>query len=129
MSKTARDLSPQEIEAYRRTLFKKSSSLRLTRQQEAERKGLLKQVSVAASILRSRFGARRVILFGSLAHAGWFTSDSDVDLAVEGLSASGCWQAWQALEEIIVDRTVDLIDLTMASNSLREAIYRHGIEV
>jgi len=36
-------------------------------------------------VLKSRFGARRVVLFGSLAHAAWFAPHSDVDLAVEGL--------------------------------------------
>ena len=36
-------------------------------------------------MLKTHFGARRVVLFGSLTYAAWFIPDSDVDLVVEGL--------------------------------------------
>jgi predicted nucleotidyltransferase len=80
-------------------------------------------------MLKSRFGVRRVVIFGSLAHAAWFIPDSDVDLAVEGLAPKDFWQAWRIVEEIISDRPVDLIELEAASESLRRAIKRHGIEL
>jgi predicted nucleotidyltransferase len=80
-------------------------------------------------VLKTRFGARRVILFGSLAHAAWSTPDSDVDLAVEGLVGEDYWRAWRALEAIIEDRPVDLIETEMAGESLRRAIQRHGVEL
>jgi predicted nucleotidyltransferase len=55
-------------------------------------------------------------------------ADSEVDLAVEGLSSAGYWQAWQVAEEIIGDRPVDLIELETASPSLLDAIEEYGVE-
>jgi len=39
------------------------------------------------------------------------------------------WAAWQMVEEIIGDRLVDLIEIEMARESLRQAIQRHGTEL
>jgi len=87
------------------------------------------RVREAARILKSRFGARRVVLFGSLAHEAWFMPDSDVDIAVEGLAGDEYWQAWKAVEEIIGDRPVDLIEIERAGEPLRRAIERYGVEL
>jgi predicted nucleotidyltransferase len=101
----------------------------LTPVEQSARQDLLRRVERAASLLKSRFGAQRVLLFGSLAHQGWFAPDSDVDLAVEGLRGPDYWEAWRAIEEVIDDRQVDLIEIESASDSLRGAIKRHGIEL
>lgn len=101
----------------------------LAASQRAARQTLLRRVRSVAILLKSQYGARRVVLFGSLAHRGWFTSDSDVDLAVEGVSSADYWRAWRAAEESIDDRQVDLIDLADASDSLRLAIQRYGVEL
>jgi predicted nucleotidyltransferase len=55
-----------------------------------------------------------VFLFGSLADARWFSPDSDVDLAVEGMSGDAYWKAWRLVEETIADRAVDLVDIETA---------------
>jgi predicted nucleotidyltransferase len=83
----------------------------------------------AAVQLKTRFGARRVILFGSWAHAAWDAAESDVDLAVEGLSGQAYWQAWAALEELFPDRVIDLVALEGATDALRSAIQRGGREL
>ena len=77
----------------------------LTDAQRRDRDLLLQRVREAAEVLRTRFGARRVLLFGSLSQPYWFREDSDVDLAAEGLkSGKDYWDAWEAIEEIIPDR-------------------------
>ena len=68
-----------------------------------------------------------MILFGSLAQEAWYVADSDVDLAVEGLAGDTIWQAWRAVEEIIGDRPVDLVEVETARQSLRSAIERTGV--
>ncbi len=80
-------------------------------------------------MLKSRFGVRRVVLFGSLAHAAWFNPTSDVDLAVEGLPTDAYWKAWRLAEEFITGRPVDLIEIESAGESLRRAIQRYGVEL
>ena len=69
------------------------------------------------------------ILFGSLARESWFTADSDVDLAVEGLSPEDYWPAGRMIETIIVDRMVDLIEIESAGEALREVIEKDGVEL
>ncbi len=101
----------------------------LTSAERRERERLLSRVQEAAAVLKTRFGARRVMLFGSLAHAAWFTPASDVDLAVEGLSGQDYWQAWRLIEEIVRDRPVDLLEMETVGESLRRAIERSGIEL
>jgi len=93
------------------------------------RERLLKKASEAASVLKSRFGARRVILFGSFAHHAWFRPDADMDIAVEGLPVCNFWEAWKTVEEIIPDRPVDLVDMETAITALKPSIRRYGIEL
>lgn len=101
----------------------------LTPAERRERERLLDRIREAAAEAKARFGARRVVLFGSLAHTAWFVPDSDVDLGVEGLTGDAYWQAWQLVEEIIGDRPVDWIDIESAGDSLRQAIQRYGVEL
>jgi len=97
--------------------------------EHSERVHLVARVREAARVLKSRFGVRRVVLFGSLAHEAWFMPDSDVDIAVEGLAGNEYWQAWKAVEEIIGDRPVDLIEIERVGEPLRQAIERYGVEL
>ncbi len=90
---------------------------------------LMARVRKAAAMLKTRFSAKRVVLFGSLAHSAWFLPDSDVDIAVEGLAPEDYWHAWRMVEEIIGDRPVDLIDMQEASETLLKAIDRYGVEL
>lgn len=69
----------------------------------------------AADLLRERFGASRVVLFGSLTRED-FTEWSDVDIAVWGVSAD-IWKAMGAVEDIAIkeQRTtgLDYIELNL----------------
>lgn len=101
-----------------------------TASEKKQRGALLRRIRKAAAMLKSRFGARRVILFGSLAGHSPYGAASDVDLAVEGLKDGGnFWQAWRSVEEMIEDRFVDLIEIEDAAQSLRQSILRYGIEL
>jgi predicted nucleotidyltransferase len=94
-----------------------------------EREKILEKVRKAVKMLKTKFGVKRVILIGSLAHAAWYTPESDVDIVVEGLPDHLYWEAWKVLEDEIADRPVDLIDLESASASLKRSINRNGIEL
>lgn len=126
---TLLELTPQERQHYLQIAHPRNTPPELTFAERQERETLLTRVREAAAALKSHFGARRVVLFGSLAHAAWFTPDTDVDLAVEGLTGSNYWQAWKVVEDIIVDRPVDLIDMDTARTSLQWAIQQDGVEL
>ena len=128
---TALELTSAERQSYIEVLRRRMALLDrpLTSEEASEREQLLAQARSAAREIKTRFGARRVILFGSLAHGAWFRPDSDVDLAVEGLEGEAYWQAWRLAEQVITDRRVDLIDVDTASPSLRRTIEHRGIEL
>lgn len=126
---TALELSREEWKRYRGGLARRPVRGGLTEGERAERERLLRRVRQAAAALKARFDVRRVVLFGSLAHEAWFVSDSDVDLAVEGLRPRDYWRAWRLVEDIVADRPVDLIDMKTATDSLRRAIERYGVDL
>jgi predicted nucleotidyltransferase len=78
--------------------------------------------AVAAAL--TRLGARRVILFGSLA-SDRFEEDSDVDLAVEGLPTGSLIDAIAEASRVL-HRPVDLIRIEAASPRLRARIQADG---
>ena len=126
---TALELTRAERKRYLEAAGRRPVPPELTPAERHARERLLSRIREAATLLKSRFGVQRVILFGSLAHAAWFAPDSDVDLAVEGLQGEAHWQAWRLLEEIIHDRPVDVIEIETAGESLRRAIQRYGEEL
>lgn len=126
---TALELKREEWQPYIEAASRRVPDTTLTPADQSERDQLLERARQAAATLKQRFGVQRVILFGSLAHTGWYLPDSDVDLAVTGLAAADFWAAWRAVEADIGDRQIDLVELETASEGLRQAIERHGVEL
>jgi predicted nucleotidyltransferase len=126
---TALDLSREEWKRYIESASRRPDLPALTPEETQEREQLLSRIQKAANELKKQFSVRRVVLFGSLAHRAWFSLDSDVDLAVEGLESASYWKAWGLVENIIDTHPVDLIDIEKAGESLRHTIERHGVEL
>jgi predicted nucleotidyltransferase len=126
---TALELTREGWRSYLEAARRRPTPPEVTPAERRARERLFDRVREAAAVLKARFGARRVVLFGSLAHAAWFMPDSDVDLVVEGLAGDDYWRAWRRVEEIIGDRPVDLIEIEMVGESLKRAIQRYGIEL
>jgi len=127
--RTALDLTPDELRGYLAVAGRRTKQPSTHEPDQAQVEAMRARVREVAALLKARFGAHRVILFGSLAHGAWPTAGSDVDLAVEGLSAEAYWRAWAAVEELFPDRAVDLVALEEATGTLRAAIQRAGIEM
>jgi predicted nucleotidyltransferase len=126
---TALELGPSGWGPYLQAARARPARPPLTPDERAERRRLLRRARQAASLLKDKFGARRVVLFGSLSHGAWFTARTDVDLAVEGLAPRAYWRAWDEVERLVGDRMVHLVDMDDASPSLRSAIERIGVEL
>ena len=123
---TALELGPEKWKSYVEA-SRRRSRMGKTEHETGERERILNRVRQVATLLKKRFGAKKVILFGSMAHQAWFVPDSDLDLAVEGVRAEDYWKAWEAAEEMFPDMPVDLIDVESATESLKKAIYRYGV--
>ena len=106
------------------SVFRERASRRARerRRRQAELRGAAGQ---AARTLAVDFGARRVVLFGSVA-AERADERSDVDLAVEGVSRERYFEALAALSEV-VPADVDLVLLEEAPESLRALVESEGV--
>lgn len=81
---TALELGPEGWKSFSEAARRRARA-RPSSQEEATRAALLARAHEAGQAIKTEFGARRVVLFGSLAHGAWFGAPSDIDLAVEGL--------------------------------------------
>ncbi len=129
MNKTALELSPLEWRAYHpaKIIEQRRYQDRVlieTRQQKAWQ--LARQV---AQRLRHEFQAKRVVLFGSLAHGAWFTRWSDIDLAVWGIPPDQFFKAVATVIDLNLDFKIDVVDPTCCSPTLLRAIEQKGIEL
>ena len=80
-------------------------------------------VTRCAHVLQHRFGARRVIPFGSVVGHGTWHSGSDLDLAVEGIAPEQFFRAWAAVRALVPPGVeIDLVDLEHVSEALRVRI-------
>jgi len=90
---------------------------------EARRQEALALVAKCTRLLQSRYGAKRVIPFGSALGEGVWHERSDLDLAVEGVSAEVLWQVEKELEAIIPSwLEVDLVSLDQVYPEVRRRI-------
>jgi predicted nucleotidyltransferase len=79
-----------------------------------------------ARLIVQRYGARRVVLCGSLAR-GDFRQGSDIDLAVAGVRKGRFFEASAAAARAGGEFEVDLVPLEAATGRYREWVRREGI--
>lgn len=77
---------------------------------ERERQRVLAATLALLEELGPRFNIQRAYLFGSVAHPGRFTEDSDVDIAVDSLAPGDFFAALANLATAL-GREVDLVEL------------------
>ncbi|MFQ5813160.1 MAG: nucleotidyltransferase family protein [Anaerolineae bacterium] len=83
----------------------------------------LEAAEACIRLLKERFGARRVILFGSIAGQGIWHERSDIDLAVEGLAGSDFFPAYSACRDLLPrGLELDLVPLEDAYPEMRARI-------
>lgn len=129
MPKTALQMTPNEWKRYRP--FVKTAK-EVTEQEgypHANRKNALQTAKQAANILRERFGAYKVVVFGSLATDIGFTEFSDIDLAAWGIPSDAYYKAVAAVTGLSVRYRIDLIDPDLCRESIKKAILEQGVEL
>jgi predicted nucleotidyltransferase len=129
MGKTARELSKEELRTYRPLQalddFQKDPVV-------AERRERAWKVARgAADLLKTGYGATRVVVFGSLALKTPFTPWSDIDLAVWGIKPEQYFSAAGAAMDMGLNSgiKVDLVDPENCSKEFQADIEVGGIEI
>lgn len=129
MARTALELTPQEWRAYQPGKFAGAQPTSRTATDDRRRRRAWRIARQAAQLLRQRYHATKVVLFGSLAHDAWFTSWSDIDLAAWGIPPEQFYSAVAAVTELSATFKIDLVDADACRPSLRTVIEREGIEL
>ena len=123
MAKTALELTTEELPAYR-------PGRRQEEQQMVERWERAWGIArTAADVLHEKFGATRVVVFGSLSHRAWFTPWSDIDLAAWGIPAGDFYRAVATITGLSSEFEIDLLDPETCRPALWRRIEREGIEL
>ena len=118
-------LTPEQIETYAATLRERSAAAAARRRERQARAWVLARE--AAGLLRARFGASGVRVFGSLADGEHFTERSDIDMAAGGLTPTTHLEALGALLGLSPEFEFDLVDLDSCPPGLRAAVERSGV--
>jgi uncharacterized protein len=121
-SRTATDISPalwKQYRPFRSVTVERSPSTAENAKTVA---------SAIAKELKCRFGASRVMLFGSLSRDD-FHKWSDIDLAIWGVSSADYYRAVAFASGFSEVFKVDLVDAEDCSESLRQHILREGVEL
>lgn len=129
MTRTALDLSPQEWQAYRPGRLAGPQPASQAPTADRRRRQAWRVARQAAQLLRERYGASKVVLFGSLAHDAWFTSWSDIDLVAWGIPPECFYSAVATVTGLSATFKIDLVDGDACRPSLRTTIEREGIEL
>jgi len=81
----------------------------------------------AGAFIKAAYPKARVRAFGSVLYPDSFGPRSYIDLAIEGVGWPDYLQLWSALDKLEPEFEIDLIDLEIASSSLRALIEREGL--
>lgn len=101
--------APEDLSEYRATVRRRDALERRALAQRRKRAWqLARQV---ARLLRERFGATRVVVFGSLIHESSFNPWSDVDIAAWGLAPEDAFRAMGAVMDLDAEVQINLVDM------------------
>lgn len=126
MSMTALDLPPDELKKYRplEAIKKRRANFRAEIASRRRRAHLLARK--AAKLLKTEFGAKEVILFGSLARRVGFTPWSDIDLAVRGIPSDLYLKAMDTVLYLNPEFKIDLVEPETCPPALLKSIEEEG---
>lgn len=113
------------------SVWKQYHPFRLTDKRPLSTVAATEALNVAGDIARElidRFGAKKVVLFGSLARRK-FSVRSDIDLAVWGIPASSFYRAVAFATGFSETYKVDLVDGEDCGNTLSEIIRQEGVSL
>ena len=100
-----------------------------SKQKQVRFKKAWQEAKKAADMLKIKFDAKKVYVFGSLVDKSRFNMNSDIDLAEQGIPDEKFYAAVGAVTRLITNFKVDLVDIDFCRKSLKKSIKREGIEI
>ena len=124
---TMLDFSPEQIAIYRTSAQRNQAQLQAEAAPRQQRAWEL--AHKATRLLKERFYASRVVVFGSLVYEGSFTPWSDVDIAAWGIAPQDTFQAIGAVMDLSTEIEVNLVDVNTCRPSLLTIVEQDGVEI
>ena len=118
------DISSEKMAEYRQTARRRLSEIRL--ETEQRRANALEVARKASELLRTTYGVKQVVLFGSLSRDGVFDDHSDIDLAVEGLDEQEYYKALARLSDLDISSDIDLLMMEHTPPKVLDMILKEG---
>lgn len=98
------------------------------RVEDQRRQLAVERAWAAASVLREKYGAKKVFLYGSLAWGPSFDERSDIDLMVEGLpDQAGYWRMLAEVGDVVRPFEISVVRQEDAFESLRKKVQETGV--
>lgn len=126
MAMTALDLPPEELKKYRPLDAIRKRRAKFSAEIASRRRRAMAVARKAGKLLKTKFGAKEVILFGSLARRGSFSLYSDVDLAVRGIAPEKFYAAVSAMMDFSSEFKIDLVEPEDCSPTMFKNIEKDG---
>lgn len=126
MAFTVLELPPEKLKTYRPGEAVRKRKAKTRAEVMKRRRRAMSIARKAAELLKTEFGAKEVILFGSLARRGSFSLHSDIDLAARGIQPSKFYAAGAALDRFSMDFQIDLVDPKECSPAMLAEIEKDG---
>ncbi|HEU0295735.1 MAG TPA: nucleotidyltransferase domain-containing protein [Anaerolineales bacterium] len=123
---TALNLPPEALKKYRPLEAIKKRRAKFSAEISSRRRRALSVARKAAKLLKTEFGAKEVILFGSLARRVGFTRWSDVDLASRGIPSEKFLTAMETVLYLSPEFKIDLVELETCPPALLKSIEKDG---
>jgi len=114
----------KQLAIYRGTAEKNWQKSQTIREERREKAWEL--VQVATNLLKEKFRANKVMVFGSLLHEDCFNLWSDVDIAAWGISPEDTFKAIGEVRELDNSIEVNLVDINVCQPKLLNKILREG---
>ena len=124
---TKTSIPPEKLAIYRETARRRQAEEEQRVHERFER--AWQAAKAGAAMLKSKYGASRVVVFGSLVDETLFHHRSDIDLAAWGIDANQYLRALADLLSPTSEFSFDLIAVEEAGPSLLATIERDGVEL
>ena len=125
---TALEMKPEEWRRFKPER-RIATSVTESKYLEERRVKALELAKKASFLLRQRYGAKKVVIFGSLARAKAFRTWSDIDLAAWGIAPDKFFSAVAAVTGLSPVFKIDLVEPDTCREAMKNSIHKHGIEI
>jgi len=110
-------------------ILKEEIERRKAEEIESIRRDAMDKAKKIASMLKEKYGAKRVILFGSIVKSSYLHKRTDIDLLVEGIKSNDFLRAGADAWTISSPFDVDIVPVERADQYLLSRALEEGVEL